>query len=111
MANHGLELLRSALARVREVNLVVEASAVEVGSVALLGRECAHGVYSRRLVVVRPGVHALNAQALVNPQQLDCREVQFLFGGSLRNGPVEVIASDEIGQGMQEMKSKSSFRT
>lgn len=46
----------------------------------------------------RPGVHALNAKALVDPQQLDRREVQLLLGGSFRNCPVEVLASDEIGQ-------------
>ena len=61
MANHGLELLRRALARVGEVDLVMKASASEVGRIALLGCACVHGVYGRRLAVVRPGVHALNA--------------------------------------------------
>ena len=70
----------------------------EVGGVALFRRECAHGVYGRRLAVVRPGVHALNAKALVDPQQLDRREVQLLLGGGFRDGPVKVLASDEIGQ-------------
>lgn len=70
----------------------------EVGGVAPFRRECAHGVYGRRLVVVRPGMHALNAKALVDPQQLDRREVQLLLGSGFRDGPVEVLASDEIGQ-------------
>lgn len=77
---------------------MMEAGFGEVGGVALLRRECAHGVYGRRLAVVGPGVHALNAKALVDPQQLDRREVQLLFGGGFRNGPVEVLASDEVGQ-------------
>lgn len=98
MTDHGFELLRRALARIGEVNLVMEAGFGEVGGVALFRDKCAHGVYGRRLAVVRPGVHALNAQALVDPQQLDCREVQLLFGSSFRNSPVEVLASDEIGQ-------------
>ena len=54
MADHGLELLRRALARVGEVDLVMQAGFGEVGGVALFRRECAHGVYGRRLVVVRP---------------------------------------------------------
>ena len=98
MTDHGLELLRRALARVGEVNLVMQTGFGEVGGVAPFRRECAHGVYGRRLVVVRPGMHALNAKALVDPQQLDRREVQLLLGGSFRNCPVEVLASDEIGQ-------------
>ena len=61
MANHGLELLRRALARVGEINLVMEAGFGEVGRISLFRRKCAHGAYSRRLVVVRPGMHALNA--------------------------------------------------
>ena len=79
-------------------DFVMQAEFGEVGGVAPFRCKCAHGVYGRRLVVVRPSVHALNAKALVDPQQLDRREVQLLLGGSFRNGPVEVLASDEIGQ-------------
>lgn len=61
MADHGLELLWHALARVGEVNLVMEAGFGEVGRISLFRRKCAHGAYGRRFVVVRPGVHALNA--------------------------------------------------
>ena len=61
MADHGLELLRRALARVGEVNLVMETRFGEVGRISLFRRKCVHGAYGRRLVVVRPGVHALNA--------------------------------------------------
>lgn len=43
-------------------------------------------------------MHTLNAQALVDPEQLDRREIQLLFSGSFRNGPLEVVAGDEIGQ-------------
>lgn len=98
MADHGLELLRHTLARIGKVDFVMQAEFGEVGGVAPFRCKCAHGVYGRRLVVVRPSVHALNAKALVDPQQLDRREVQLLLGGSFRNGPVEVLASDEIGQ-------------
>lgn len=98
MTDHGLELLRRALARVGEVNLVMEAGFGEVGGIALFRCKCSHGLYGRRLAVVRPGEHALNAKTLVDPQQLDRREVQLLFGGGFRNDPVEVLASDEIGQ-------------
>ena len=98
MADHGLELLRRALARVGEVNLVMQTGFGEVGGVAPFRCKCAHGVYGRRFVVVRPGMHALNAKTLVDPQQLDRREVQLLLGSGFRDGPVEVLASDEIGQ-------------
>ena len=54
MANHGLELLRRALARVGEVNLVMQTGFGEVGGVAPFRRERAHDVNGRRLVVVRP---------------------------------------------------------
>lgn len=54
MANHGLELLWRALARVREADLMVETSAAEVGYIALLSYEYAHGVHGRRLAIVRP---------------------------------------------------------
>lgn len=70
----------------------------EVGRISLFRCECAHGFYGHRLAIVRPGVHALNAKALVDPQQLNRREVQLLLGGSFQNCPVEVLASDEIGQ-------------
>lgn len=79
MANHGLELLRRVLARVGEVNLVTEAEFGEVGRISPFRRKCTHGIYGRRLAVIRPGVHALNAKALIDPQQLDSREVQLLF--------------------------------
>ena len=98
MTDHGLELLRRALARVGEVNLVTQTGFGEVGGVAPFRCECAHGVYGRGLAIVRPGMHALNAKTLVDPQQLDRREVQLLLGGSFRNSSVEVLASDEIGQ-------------
>lgn len=62
----------------------MQAGLGEVGGVALFRRECAHGVYGRRLAVVRPGVHALNAKSLVDPQQLDRREIQLLFSSSPR---------------------------
>ena len=61
MADHGLELLWRALARVGEVNLVMEAGFGEVGRISPFRRKCAYGAYGRRFVVVRPGVHALNA--------------------------------------------------
>ena len=70
----------------------------EVGRISLFCCKCAHGVYGRQLVVVRPGMHALNAKTLVDPQQLNRREVQLLLGSGFRDGPVEVLASDEIGQ-------------
>lgn len=54
MANHGLELLRRALARVGEINLVMEAGFREVGRISPFRRKCAHGVYGRQLVIVRP---------------------------------------------------------
>lgn len=76
----------------------MEAGCGEVGGIALLRCECTHGVYGRKLAVVGPDVHALSAKALVDSQQLDRREVQLLLGGGFRNGPVEVFASDEIGQ-------------
>ena len=57
-----------------------------------------HGVYGCQLVVVGPGVHALNAEALVNFKQFDGGKVQFLFGRGFRDGPIKVILSDEIGQ-------------
>ena len=57
-----------------------------------------HGVYGCRLAVVGSGMHALNAETLVNFKQLDGRKVQFLFGRGFRDRPVKVILSDEIGQ-------------
>ena len=57
-----------------------------------------HSVYGRRFVVVGPGVHALNAETLVNFKQFDGGKVQFLFGRGFRDGPIKVILSDEIGQ-------------
>ncbi len=51
-------------------------------------------------------MHALNAKALVDPQQLDRREIQLLLRSSFRNCPVEVLASDEIGQTDAHMKLK-----
>ena len=98
MANHGLELLRRALARVGEVNLVMQASFGEVGLIPLLHRKCAHDFYGRRLAVVGSSMHALNTQALVDPEQLDRREIQLLFSGSFCNCSLEVVAGDEIGQ-------------
>lgn len=57
-----------------------------------------HGAYGCRLVVVGPGVHALNAEALVNFKQFDGGKVQFLFGRGFRDCPAKVISGDEIGQ-------------
>ena len=54
MANHGLELLRHALARVGEINLVMEEGFREVRRMAPFRRKCAHGVYGRQLAIVRP---------------------------------------------------------
>ena len=54
MANHGLELLRRALARVGEVHLVMEAGFGEVGRISPFRRKCTHGAYDRQLVIVRP---------------------------------------------------------
>ncbi len=50
-----------------------------------------HGVYGRRLAVIGPGVHALNAETLVNFKQLDGGKVQLLFGRGFRDCPVKVI--------------------
>ena len=82
MANHGLELLWRALARVGELDLMVETSA-EVGCIALLSYECAHGIYGRRLAIVRPGAHAL---------------IRRLWGHCNRNGssPKALAAWDAI---------------
>lgn len=57
-----------------------------------------HSVYGRRLAVVGSGMHALNAETLVNFKQLDGGKVQFLFGRGFRDCPVKVISGDEIGQ-------------
>ena len=70
----------------------------EVEGVTLFCRIFMHGVYGRRFVVVGPGVHALDAETLVNFKQLDGRKVQFLFGRGFSDGPVKVISGDEIGQ-------------
>ena len=56
ITDYGLELPRRALARVGEVNLVMEAGFGEVGGVALFRCKYAHGVYGRRLAVIRPGM-------------------------------------------------------
>ena len=61
VANHGLEPLRRTLARVGEINLVMQAGFGEIGRISPLGRKCAHGAYGRRLAVVGPGMHTLNA--------------------------------------------------
>lgn len=61
VANHVLEPLQRALARVGEINLVMQAGFREVGGISPLGRKCAHGAYGRRLAVERPGMHALDA--------------------------------------------------
>ena len=54
MENHGLELLRRALARVGEINIVLEAGFGEVRSISPFCRKCVRGVYGHQLVIVRP---------------------------------------------------------
>ena len=50
---------------------MMKAGIGEVEGVALFGRELMHGGYGCRLVIVGSGMHALNAETLINFKQLD----------------------------------------
>lgn len=71
MANHGLELLRRALARIGKIDFVIQLGFGEIGYIAPLGCKCVNSTNNCWIAIVRIGTHAPNAKALTNPQQLN----------------------------------------
>ena len=63
---------------------------------ALLLQETVHPFHRGRLVVVGPGVHALDAKALVIGPELHGRKVRFLFVRCFLHRPVEVRPGHEV---------------
>lgn len=97
MPDHRLELLGRGASGIVEVDLVMEALVGEILDIALLLGEIAHGFDGRRLAVIRPDMQALNAQSLLNIEQLHHREIPLLLGGGLRDGPFKLLARHELG--------------
>ena len=62
---------------------------------ALLG-ESSHRLDGRRLVIIGAHVQALNAQPLLNGEQLHPGKVALLLGSRLFNGPLELTARHKI---------------
>ena len=57
-----------------------------------------HETYDRRLAVITPGIHALDAEALFVRQELHIREVGSLLPLGLLHSPIEIVLIHEIRQ-------------
>ena len=90
MPDHRLPVLRSDLAGIGEINLMVQARCREIIQIAILRQILVHECDGCRLIVVRADVHDLHAKTFVNRQELRLGAIYlFLFGCGL-DRPVKI---------------------
>ena len=98
MPDHRLPVLRSDLARVGEVDLVMKAGARKVVLVTVFLQETVHQRDRCGLVIVRADVHDLNAKAFVDREELCAGTIHlFLFRRSPHR-PVKIGLGDKVRQ-------------